>query len=253
MDGDNDPRARQSVVELEFALSDSAYPFVAASNSEPCRVELEEIVPRGDGRYAEFFSVSDGDPTRLLDLADEYDGVESHLITTRENGGLVEFSVGPSCPAVSLAEQGALPRVVVGEGGTGSIVSELPARHDPATVVESFLDECPDAELVAKREKEYTTPLFGCGEFQRVLREYLTERQREVLRAAYDAGYYDWPRNCTGQEVAEDLGITSATFSQHVHAAERKLLAVLFDDSRGASRLTESSDGSEARGDAAGR
>lgn len=229
---DDEPRLRDSVVELEFALSDSEYPFVAASSAEQCRMELEEIIPRGEGRYAEFFSVSDADPARLLELTADHDTAEPHLLETHENGGLVEFSVSGNCPAVSLAELGALPRVVVGDEGEGRIVSELPPRHDPAVVVESFLDEYPSAEFVAKRDKDRATPLFGRGEFQRVLREHLTDRQREVLRAAYEAGYYDWPRNCTGQEVAEELGITSATFSQHVHAAERKLLTVLFDGPR---------------------
>jgi len=41
-------------------------------------------------------------------------------------------------------------------------------------------------------------------------------------------GYYEWPRDCTGQDVADELGITSATFSEHVFAAERKILAFLF-------------------------
>ena len=233
---DDEPRVRNSVVELEFALSNSEYPFLAASSAEQCRVGLEEIVPRGDGRYAEFFSVSGADPTCLLDFADDYDDMESHLLDAHEDGGLVECSVSANCPAVSLAELGALPRMVVGEGGEGRIVSELPSRHDPAVVVESFLDEYPDAEFVAKRERDRATPLFGHGEFQYLL-EHLTDRQREVLRAAYEAGYYDWPRDCTGQEVAEALGITSSTFSQHIHAAERKLLTVLFDGSR-----TKSSD-----------
>lgn len=226
---DDEPRVRNSVIELEFALSDSEHPFVAASGTEQCRFELEEMVPRGDDRYAEFFSVSGGDPARLLELADDHDTVEPHLIEAYEDGGLFEFSVSADCPAVSLAELGALPCVVLGDDGEGRIVSELPPRHDPAAVVESFLDDYPEAEFVAKREKDSATPLFGHGEFQQVLREHLTDRQREVLRAAYEAGYYDWPRDCTGQEVAEALGITSATFSQHIHAAERKLLTVLFD------------------------
>ena len=57
----------------------------------------------------------------------------------------------------------------------------------------------------------------------------LTERQGEVLRTAFEMGYYEWPRACTGQDVADELGITPATFSEHVFAAERKILAFLFE------------------------
>jgi predicted DNA binding protein len=48
------------------------------------------------------------------------------------------------------------------------------------------------------------------------------------LSVAFEAGYYDWPRGCTGEDVAEELGITSATFSEQIHAAERNLLSAVF-------------------------
>lgn len=224
-----DPRERSAVTELTFALSDPSYPFVGASGAESCRFDLEEIVPRGGGRYAEFFTVSDADPDRILTLAERRDAVEPHLLGTHASGGLFEFSVGDYCPAVALAERGALPRRVESEDGAGRIVAELPPRYDPAAVVESFLDECPGAEFVATREKDHASSLFGGEAFRQALRDHLTERQREVLEAAYAAGYYDWPRDCTGEEVADDLGIASATFSQHIHAAERKLLSVVFE------------------------
>lgn len=222
-------QSQTGATELEFALSDPTYPFVNASRAERCRFELEEMIPRGDGRYAEFFSVSDADPDRFLSLVGPDDPIETHLVERYENGGLVEFSVSDSCPAVSLAELGALPRVVESVNGDGRIVAKLPARHEATEVVESFLDDHPEAEFVAKREKAAPVSLFGREEFRRTVREHLTDRQREVLETAYEAGYYDWPRDCTGQEVAAELGITSATFSQHVHVAERKLLAVLFE------------------------
>lgn len=223
------PRSENAFVELEFEVSDPSYPFVGASKAEQCRFDLQEMIPRGDGHYAEFFTVSDGDPDRILALADEHATVTPRLLQQYEDGGLFEFSVGANCPAVTLAEQGALPRVVRGHHGRGRIVGELPSDSDPMAVVETFLDAYPEAELVAKREKEYSAMTFNYDGFEQVLRDHLTDRQREVLQAAYESGYYEWPRKCTGQEVADSLDITSATFSQHIHAAERKLLAVLFE------------------------
>lgn len=49
------------MVELEFSFDDLAYPFVGASAAENCTVELEALVPRGEGAYAEFFSVRGAD------------------------------------------------------------------------------------------------------------------------------------------------------------------------------------------------
>ncbi|WP_336036049.1 helix-turn-helix domain-containing protein [Halobacterium yunchengense] len=218
----------ERVWEVEFHLHDSGYPFVAASAETDSRFELAEMVPRADGEYAEFFDVTGVSPERVAALVADRDTVDATLVTEYEDGGLFEFVVSGRCPAVELGELGALPREVEGVDGRGRIVAEIPPGRDPSVVVESFLAENPDAELAAKREKDGVNPLFADSSFRQVLRTHLTERQREVLRAAFEAGYYDWPRESTGSEVASELGITSATFSEHVHAAERKLLSVLF-------------------------
>lgn len=243
VEGD-DSGSESGVVELEFAVTDPAHPFVGASAAEDCRVDLEEMVPRGGGEYAEFFSVTGADPDSILAFAGQHESVSPKLVREYENGGLFEFSVAADCPAVTLAEQGALPRTVRGIDGEGTIVGELPSGSDPAAVVEGFLDEYSAAEFVAKRETDHSATTFNYDGFQQVLRARLTDRQFEVIEAAYEAGYYEWPRECTGQEVAKSLGITSATFSQHVHAAERKLLAILFEQSRAGSGTHDPSENS---------
>jgi predicted DNA binding protein len=60
-------------------------------------------------------------------------------------------------------------------------------------------------------------------------RSELTERQREVLTTAYEAGYFDHPKGANAGEVAESLGIDRSTFSEHIAAAQRKLLSTLLD------------------------
>lgn len=217
------------VIEVEFVLNDSTHPFIAASEETGCTVELAEMIPRPDGRYAEFFNVTGADPERIETLAAEHGTVDVTTLTEYENGALFEFLVSGRCPAFTLAELGALPRTVEGVDGRGRIVAEIPVSYDPPTVVDAFLEQTPDAELSSKREKAGVNPLFSKSSFQQVLQAYLTDRQREVLETAFEAGYYDWPRDCTGAEVASELGISSATFSEHIHAAERNILCVLFD------------------------
>jgi predicted DNA binding protein len=95
--------------------------------------------------------------------------------------------------------------------------------------VEAFLESDPDAELVTKRERAAVRPPFSRSGVRQVLRVHLTERQFDVVETAFEMGYYDWPRGCTGEDVAAELGITSATFSEHVRTAERKLFAVVFE------------------------
>lgn len=227
-----------SVREIEFDVSAAAYPFVVVSETADCRIELAEMLPRDDGQYVEFFTVTDAAASRILDVADEND-VDIRLLSEHPNGGLFEFHVDSSSPTVMLAELGALPRVVQGVDGTGRIIAEVPPRYDEVEIVDAFLEENPNAELAAKRDKDELEPLFSQTAFRQKLHARLTERQHEVLEAAFDAGYYDWPRKCSGEDVAAELGITSPTFSQHIHAAERKLLTMLFEEPQSGSHPRE--------------
>lgn len=65
--------------------------------------------------------------------------------------------------------------------------------------------------------------------WESMLAETLTERQRDVLKAAYHAGYFDENRKRTGGEIADSLGIAQPTFSRHLRAAKRNLLASIWD------------------------
>lgn len=59
----------------------------------------------------------------------------------------------------------------------------------------------------------------------------LTGRQREVIQAALDAGYFEWPREITSDELADQLDITRATCLEHLRKAEAKLITdALADD-----------------------
>ncbi|WP_058366564.1 helix-turn-helix domain-containing protein [Haloparvum sedimenti] len=219
------------VIEVEFALREGNYPFLRGSAVEECTFELAKMVPRRDGGHTEYFSVTGADPARIAALAEEHETAEVSLLTEYDRGGLFEFRVLGNCPAHRLAELGALPQVVEATDGTGRIVADIPAGCDTGAVIDAFLTAVPAADLTAKRGKESVTPLFTLSGVRQVLRTRLTDRQFEVLVTALEAGYYEWPRECSGEDVAEELRVSSATFAEHIRAAERKLLTLLFERS----------------------
>lgn len=51
-----------------------------------------------------------------------------------------------------------------------------------------------------------------------------TDRQREVFRTAYEAGYYERPRETSTAAIAEALDIHRRTAETHLRIAERKLV-----------------------------
>ncbi|WP_282102553.1 helix-turn-helix domain-containing protein [Halovivax limisalsi] len=51
----------------------------------------------------------------------------------------------------------------------------------------------------------------------------LTKQQRRSLETAYYEGFFEWPRDVSGEEVASSLDIAPSTFHQHLRKAERKV------------------------------
>jgi len=94
------------------------------------------------------------------------------------------------------------------------------------SVLDEFQDSCSDMQVLRLLQSSSTPEE---SDLVTVDRSDLTERQREVLTAAYDAGYFEHPKGANAGEVADALGIDRSTFSEHIAAAQRKLLSSLLD------------------------
>ncbi|WP_459192809.1 helix-turn-helix domain-containing protein [Halosimplex sp. J119] len=217
--------------ELEFRVSSAEYPFVSGSETGSCRCVLRELLPRSGGEYLAFFEVLGASPA-VVETISETEPVVERLVDRHTDNGVVVFRVeDPSeCVASTLADQEAFIRDLWARDGSGRAVAEVMPSRDAGAVVESVLDEHPSVDLVAKRDRPRDGPLFLRQHVQDVLAKRLTDRQREVLVTAYRTGYFERPRETTGTEVAARLDISPSTFSQHLRAAQRKLLAALFED-----------------------
>lgn len=58
----------------------------------------------------------------------------------------------------------------------------------------------------------------------------LTERQRTVVSAAIDVGYYTVPREATAAAVADRVDCTPSTASEHLRKAETRLVRAVLGD-----------------------
>lgn len=93
-----------------------------------------------------------------------------------------------------------------------------------SAVVDALTDRFEGATPVAKRVEGHSrTGLFDPLEL-------LTDRQREILRTAYNEGYYDQPKGINGQQLAEMFDISHSTVHEHLSAAERKIMQTAFGE-----------------------
>ena len=47
---------------------------------------------------------------------------------------------------------------------------------------------------------------------------------------AYHAGYFEWPRGSTAEELADSMDVSSPTLHNHLRRAQQKLLSAFFDE-----------------------
>jgi len=113
------------------------------------------------------------------------------------------------------------------DGGRVEYDAVAASATDVRSLVDSLARPFGNVGVRSKRERARTDdpgaalPGESLGE--------LTDRQREALEAAYRAGYFNWPRDSTAEEVAETLDISSSTLHSHLRKAEGSLLEDLFE------------------------
>lgn len=121
-------------------------------------------------------------------------------------GQLVSASVSPATAVMTIA--------VRGEQRVNGLFDAFEAEYDGVSV-----------GAVWSRGTEEPT---GYGD----IAEVLTVRQRQVLEFAYLNGYFQRPRQHNTTEIAKKLGLSRQTVSQHLRAAQQKLLRELLEPER---------------------
>jgi hypothetical protein len=176
--------------------------------------DFEELVCQGDGAVIEV-----GVETRVdEDQLDAMDCVDRWEYLSGSGEGhryLVSFT------APELPEE------------LGDVMDDLVATCDPElsedeTTMSFVGPQDAISETIRTYESAGVTPVLerlGSYDGPAQPLDDLTERQRQVLRTAYDMGYYEVPREVTTDDVAANLDVDASTVTEHLQRAERNLLA----------------------------
>lgn len=217
-----------SQTELRFRLdvSDDILQRVARQTGSP--IEVEGVVPQADGVTRVFFTTARTDPEDFRVEQERSVSVESvDLVAQRDEDYLFEAVLTRPTALSTIVDHGAKIRTVTATGEELTVDVAIPNDADVRGFVEFIQSQFPGAELVSKTERD--RPLRTATEFQYEFENRLTDRQMEVLRIAYLRGFFEWPRESSGQEVADSLDISQPTVNRHLRTSERKLFSMLFD------------------------
>ncbi|WP_254279904.1 bacterio-opsin activator domain-containing protein [Haloarcula marina] len=216
-----------NLTELELQTRDTDVFFVALARELGCRMTYGGSVADGE-ETAMFFLVETDDPSAVCAAAADHQQVSAVThVSTAEDCSLFEFTV-ETAPLVSLlADRGAETRDIVVTPDNATATVTLPAATETRAVVEHVRRRYPDVELLSVRERD--EPPMTRQAFLATLEDRLTNRQLTALRKGYLGGFFDWPRDVSGEELAESMDICPSTFHQHLRAGERKLLEAVFE------------------------
>lgn len=219
-------------VELEYEIRDDSSLLTGLSTALETTVRLERIFFRPDDSARLFVAIEEG----TLEAVEEYvrneqpSGTEVREITEREDALVVEITVRSLPMMKHLADDMASIRSAAAENGEGRLVVEIPNTASVRTLTENLALVFDDVSLLARRQRERENR--GIGDSTSPDGLGLTDRQHEVLLTAFHAGFFSWPRESTGEEIAELLDISQPTFHEHLRTGERKLLELLFEHRR---------------------
>jgi predicted DNA binding protein len=184
---------------------------LTADLTDPVPIEIEELQDGlvtfviGSGQHTDDFFAE-------LDAADHVEHVarldDDHLLVTK-----------PSCGAYSAIYQ---------NHGTLRRSNTVSGRQRTYHVLVFRRQDLKD--IIADMEEFGTVTLGTLTEFDDRTDSRVTDRQREVVLEALSRGYYDWPRELTSEQLADELDISRATLHEHLRKAERTLLSSMLRD-----------------------
>lgn len=215
-------------VELESPAGESVLATVAETSG--FELTLEGLVPATDDDAIAYVRYVGGNGEGIHECFDARTSGPVRPIQQSDGGGLLEWTIRDDALLQLLDDNGAHVRTARADGVMARYTVDVCSDADLRKLLDQVQVAFPNTRMVGKTEhdRHVDQPDSVDGE----LTDPLTDRQQETLEAAFRAGYFDWPRESTAEEVAETLDITRPTLQAHLRKAENKLLTQLFEERR---------------------
>lgn len=220
-------RFADTVTELTIRIHDSEAPLVAISEALEGTVTADGNVMLSNDLLGIFVTISrpiDGciGRSELESVVNQCDWITDYsIISTDDEQWRIVLKTNLALG--DELEAGSRVASAVAADGQQTMTLELAPGVDPSSVLDRVQSRFNDTQLVSIQTVPHRSNWTG-QPFGDAVQE-LTPKQRDSLKAAYLAGYFDWPaRQSNAEEVAEILGITSATFHGHLRKAQSKLI-----------------------------
>jgi PAS domain S-box-containing protein len=216
-----------SVTRVEFGIDDPAFILSRLARDAACTLSYRGGVQQStEGSYV-FVTVDDGAVTDVVDAASQLVGIDDvQQISTDGEGSVLRLRLTQPFLALELADHGAVFHEATADPTSTSLVIDIPDSIDVRTITQLVRETFSTVELRSKQTLDQSMERDLYSKFL----EKLTSRQLEVIQTAYYSGFFESPRENTGEDVAETLGISPPAFYKHSRTVQRKLFETLFEE-----------------------
>ncbi|MFD1589444.1 PAS domain S-box protein [Halorientalis brevis] len=212
------------LVELDFQVQD-VFSGVDHPTETSGRITLDHAVPVEDSEFLVYGTATPDAVETVRSLVETVPHWEAVTVHSEDDPVRFEVrTVDPPVLSVVASRGGYFDRAVI-EDGDFRMTIHLTPNVDVRELIDVVEATYPGAEMLRRRQIS-RAPDDPNSAHRRLLAD-LTDRQRATLEAAYHAGFFEWPRDAAGEDVADSLGIASPTFHQHLRKAERKVFDAL--------------------------
>lgn len=213
------PTGIRATVEFESSSVCTIASASAATDSLIDRVSTSVSSTPETTSVTEFMIDEEHDPEDVpVDVVFSYG--TKHLYRVTHDDGV-------TCPCECLGAFGCPVDRYFAQRGSLTLVFHAADYGELQAAIGELRERFPDIDI----KRLVRSPVGDApGDSIFVDRGKLTDRQFEVLQAAYEMGYFDHPRRVNATEVAAALDINQSTLREHLSAAQTKLLGDVFED-----------------------
>ncbi|AWB26320.1 bacterio-opsin activator domain-containing protein [Halococcoides cellulosivorans] len=213
------PDAADEIVALEFTVTDSRCPLHRLAAETGTRIRFDTVAETDDDTVRILITVTDGDGQAVVDRAREAPDVRQADWFGDSDPGQVTLTLDRPFLAGIIGKHGGTLQTAVSGPSETRLEVTVPQSASTRPLLEALTDRYADIDLTAQQTRR---PDPGTDRL-------LTDRQREILTAAYHGGYYDIPRTVTGEDLAKSFDISGPAVSNHLKSAHRAVVAEFLD------------------------
>ena len=218
-----------SMTRVELAIDDPTFPLSRLARAAECTLSYRGGVQQTTEGNLVFVSVADAEVEAVAEAAADLAIIDevNQISADRTGGGILQLRLARPFLALELADHGAVFREATADPDATTLVVDIPEGIDPRNIVGLIRETFSTVDLQRKQTLEAPADHDLHSRFF----EKVTDRQLEVLQTAYYSGFFESPRENSGEAIAETLGISPPAFYQHVRTVQRKLFTALFEES----------------------